>query len=81
MFPELVNAADSEKYVRSCLTLLMLRSTPLHYASLSGEVPMLAFLFTHGARLNTDSNQETPLHAAAMNGRLDAVKHLMKRVR
>jgi ankyrin repeat protein len=40
---------------------------------------MLSFLFGHAALVALDSHHETPLHAAAMNGRLDAAKLLLKR--
>ena len=57
--------------------------TPLHCATMTGEVNMMVFLAVRGADLNTQTSGEarppceTPLHIAAKNGEAAAVKMLL----
>ena len=54
--------------------------TALHIAAEEGDVAMIKLLVKYGAadmHATTDDNGQTPLHAAAYNGRLDAMAALV----
>jgi ankyrin repeat protein len=53
--------------------------TPLHYASSTGQVPVIEYLLDHSAYLDAESpNGTTPLMMAAMYGSPEAVKVLIQ---
>jgi len=65
-YPSLINKGDDQKV------------TPLHYASLNGDVDIVEFLVSKGATNCVDVNGETPLHLASLNGHLSVVKYLIE---
>ena len=66
--PQLVDEHDSDG------------DTPLHYASLEGNIELINYFIDKGAKLELqDARRKTPLHLAAMNDRKDAVAVLLKR--
>jgi len=66
--PQLLEARDSDG------------DTPLHYASLEGNIELINYFIDKGAKLELqDARRKTPLHLAAMNDRKDAVAVLLKR--
>ena len=53
--------------------------TPLHVASISGDVDIMRWLLNHGADSNSRTNgSRTPLHWAAYNVHLEAVQVLLE---
>eukprot|EP01012_Entosiphon_sulcatum_P067684 TRINITY_DN9747_c1_g1_i1.p1 TRINITY_DN9747_c1_g1~~TRINITY_DN9747_c1_g1_i1.p1 ORF type:complete len:751 (-),score=159.74 TRINITY_DN9747_c1_g1_i1:429-2681(-) len=58
----------------------MLGETPLYFACRTGDAPMAKLLVTFGASLDFPSGEtaSTPLVAAARNGKLDIVMHLVE---
>ncbi|XP_067937182.1 transient receptor potential cation channel subfamily A member 1-like isoform X2 [Watersipora subatra] len=53
--------------------------TPLHYASKIGNLPSLMSLLALGARVTcTDKSKQSPLHFAAMYGRFQTCKRILK---
>lgn len=54
-------------------------STPLHYASEFGHLPLVQYLVSQKAfKNNRNSNGRTPLLNAVVNGHLDVVKYLVE---
>ena len=54
--------------------------TPLHYASMKGELKLVKDLIAKGANLNVvDHTDGTPLHYASKNGHLEIVKFLLQK--
>ncbi|XP_053549194.1 CARD- and ANK-domain containing inflammasome adapter protein-like [Bombina bombina] len=53
--------------------------TLLHVAAANGQVPVIEFLISKGAKVDAnDKNQRTPLHRAAQNGHAEAVRVLLR---
>ncbi|KAI1743289.1 ankyrin repeat-containing domain protein [Xylaria scruposa] len=53
--------------------------TPMHYAALHGQPSIIRFLHNRGCDINrTARDGKSPLHQAASDGRLDAVKELLR---
>ncbi|CAK4904020.1 unnamed protein product, partial [Aphanomyces euteiches] len=52
--------------------------TPLHVASLNGDLSAVKLLVGSGAKVNqTERHGLTPIHMASLNGHLDIVKFLL----
>ncbi|KAG9399810.1 hypothetical protein AC1031_011232 [Aphanomyces cochlioides] len=52
--------------------------TPLHWASLNGDIAMMKALISHGAKVNAvNKNGEAGLHWASHEGHLDVTKELI----
>lgn len=53
--------------------------TPLHWATLRGDLIMLRLLMAHGAEVDhVDQDGKPPLHLAAFNGRVDVAEALLE---
>lgn len=65
-YPDLLHHPDTEG------------ATPLHYASLNGDVESVRFLLGQNSKMLKDNNGETPLHLACLNGHHAVVSLLLK---
>eukprot|EP01125_Pyxidicula_operculata_P005972 TRINITY_DN2088_c0_g1_i3.p1 TRINITY_DN2088_c0_g1~~TRINITY_DN2088_c0_g1_i3.p1 ORF type:complete len:401 (+),score=69.02 TRINITY_DN2088_c0_g1_i3:528-1730(+) len=65
-YPSLINKGDLEG------------ATPLHYASMNGDIDMVKFLLSKNASILPDSHGETPLHLASLNGHQEVVQLLIQ---
>eukprot|EP01127_Copromyxa_protea_P001593 TRINITY_DN11550_c0_g1_i1.p1 TRINITY_DN11550_c0_g1~~TRINITY_DN11550_c0_g1_i1.p1 ORF type:complete len:389 (-),score=101.27 TRINITY_DN11550_c0_g1_i1:192-1337(-) len=65
-YPDLLHHPDSEG------------ATPLHYASLNGNLELVKFLLEKKSKMLLDFNGETPLHLACLNGHALVVSALLK---
>ena len=67
-----------EKVIESVNSLSCLKSSPLHYAVLGGNVDTVQFLVERGARVDSrNSFGETPLHWACKEGKESIVRLLL----
>jgi len=66
-YPSLLDLGDSEGL------------TPLHYASLNGDILVLTTLLEKGAIMKEDNYGDTPLHLAALNGHHEAARILLSK--
>ena len=57
----------------------LIRSTPLHNASATGETELISFLLDSGAKVDaSDNNGATPLHWAALMGQTTSTRLLLE---
>jgi len=54
-------------------------STPLHYASLNGDLGLAQYLLDKDAQIKEDNYGETALHCAALNGHSEVCKLLLSK--
>ena len=52
-------------------------STALHKAAANAEIQCMQILKSYGAKLTRNKNGNTPVHWAAQNGKLEALKFLI----